>query len=111
MKWYYVTGAIWAVGFMGLTVWKRFQGNSITVDDASKPYKSSQGSHLQRRKYTDVTASLSSKTVVYPGDPNFTVETLCHIGKDSCFGLSKISMSNHMGTHIDFPSHARAFHE
>jgi len=103
MKWYYVTSAIGAIGLIGIAIWNRAQRNSITVDDVSGFYNSN--NKLKFRKYTDVTASLSPKTVVYPGDPNFTLETLCHIGKDSCFGLSKISMSNHMGTHIDFPSH------
>lgn len=41
----------------------------------------------------------------FPGDPQFTVKAVCTIGQHSYFGLSALSMSNHTGTHIDFPSH------
>lgn len=53
----------------------------------------------------DVTMGLCAESVVYPGDPSLVVEPISTIGKGCCFQLSKISMSNHLGTHIDFPAH------
>ena len=104
MKIFYVTGAIGLLGLLGLAVWNRYQKSHITEETVSKFYNS-HNSNLKLRKYTDITATLSPETVVYPGDPQLIIEPICHVGQDSCFGLTKISMSNHIGTHIDFPAH------
>lgn len=60
---------------------------------------------MKYRKYQDVTVKLTPETTIYPGDPTLTIDSVCHINEKNCFGLSKLTMSNHFGTHIDFPSH------
>lgn len=60
---------------------------------------------LSGRKIYDITATLLPETTVYPGDPTLSIKSFCEVGDHSCFGLAEITMSNHMGTHIDFPSH------
>lgn len=55
--------------------------------------------------FYDVTRVISSRTPVYPGDPAFGQEILSSVDAGECCTLSKISMSNHLGTHIDFPAH------
>ncbi len=60
---------------------------------------------LKTKVYYDATAPLLPETTVYPGDPTLSVKSVCKVGESSCFGLSEISLSNHMGTHIDFPAH------
>lgn len=52
----------------------------------------------------DATADISTDTLVYPGDPALEIESISSVD-DEKFSLSKISMSNHIGTHLDFPSH------
>lgn len=56
-------------------------------------------------KVYDATMELCAESVVYPGDPSLVIEPIHTIGKGCCFKLSRISMSNHLGTHIDFPAH------
>jgi len=41
---------------------------------------------------------------VYPGDPEVKI-LKCKSINDDCFNLFQVSMSNHTGTHIDFPAH------
>lgn len=63
-------------------------------------------SNIKRsRLLYDATASLDKNTIVYPGDPDFKSKTVFEVGNESEFGLSKVELSNHAGTHIDFPSH------
>lgn len=60
---------------------------------------------VSKQTVYDLTETITTETTVYPGDPSFEKEQVCTIGHDCHFGLSKMSMSNHMGTHIDFPAH------
>ena len=53
----------------------------------------------------DLTEEISSELTVFPGDPIFEKQLIHKIEKNQHFCLSKISLSNHLGTHIDFPSH------
>ena len=57
------------------------------------------------RHYFDLTADITEKTTVYPGDPTYSSTNVVTLGEDSCFHLRKFTMGNHMGTHIDFPAH------
>ena len=59
----------------------------------------------QKKKYYDLTAKISDKTVVYPGDPTFKSEDVCSLEKGSQFHLCQMHLGNHTGTHIDFPAH------
>lgn len=56
-------------------------------------------------KYYDLTTSITEETVVFPGDPCFEKNNVAHVENDEGFELQKFSMSNHLGTHIDFPAH------
>ncbi len=58
-----------------------------------------------RKRYYDLTASISEKTVVFPGDPEYKSENVCSLDKGSQYQLCHMHFGNHMGTHIDFPSH------
>lgn len=53
----------------------------------------------------DLTVSITSKTIVFPGDPSFKSEKLMDVTKGDPFTLCHFGLGNHMGTHIDFPSH------
>lgn len=56
-------------------------------------------------KYYDLTAKISQKTTVFPGDPEFKIETICSLDKGAMFNLCHMHIGNHTGTHIDFPAH------
>lgn len=58
-----------------------------------------------KKKYYDLTAKISEKTVVYPGDPQFKSEDICSLEKGAQFHLCQMHLGNHTGTHIDFPAH------
>ena len=52
----------------------------------------------------DISLDINEDTVVMPENPGFNKEKLASIGKEG-YGLYKICMSNHIGTHIDAPAH------
>lgn len=58
-------------------------------------------------RFYDLTAEITSKTVVYPGDPSFSSESIASIKKGEAFNLCLMSLGNHTGTHIDFPAHVK----
>lgn len=58
-----------------------------------------------KSKYHDVTARISEETIVFPDDPSYKKETVCNVDENSSYHLCHIHMGNHIGTHIDFPSH------
>lgn len=53
----------------------------------------------------DLTANISESLVRFPGDPPFLQEALSSLAMGSDFHLVKFQFGNHIGTHIDFPSH------
>ncbi len=55
--------------------------------------------------FFNITRPISENSIIYPGDAPFsrTIMSSCAHG-DAC-SLCTISMSNHSGTHIDFPAH------
>ncbi|KTD35040.1 metal-dependent hydrolase [Legionella nautarum] len=53
----------------------------------------------------DLTAPITSKTVVYPGDPCFSTEDVLSLESGSQFHLCHMHLGNHTGTHIDYPAH------
>ncbi|MBV8802147.1 MAG: GNAT family N-acetyltransferase [Gammaproteobacteria bacterium] len=59
----------------------------------------------KKSKYYDLTANISEKIVVFPGDPQFKSEKIYSLDDGSSFHLNKIDLGNHTGTHIDFPAH------
>ncbi len=57
-----------------------------------------------KNEVIDISIPLSSKTVVYPGDPKVKVEVFKE-WSETTSKLSEIAMGTHSGTHIDSPSH------
>lgn len=55
--------------------------------------------------FHDVTADITEKLVVFPGDPKFNKKAVSTLGAESHYGLDQITLCNHAGTHIDFPAH------
>lgn len=55
--------------------------------------------------FYDVTKPIHSEMLSYPGDPAFSKEIICSFDKGDICNLLHIHMSNHVGTHIDFPAH------
>lgn len=55
------------------------------------------------RLIIDISLPLNSKTVIYPSNPEMTIESLKSASGNF---LSKITFGSHTGTHIDAPSHA-----
>jgi arylformamidase len=52
----------------------------------------------------DISVPLAAGMAVYPGDPPFGVEPFATLAGGP-FALSRLSMSAHAGSHLDFPSH------
>lgn len=55
----------------------------------------------------DITVPISSSGVVDFGDPSLGDEITSPGECGNALGLKKIRMSNHMGTHVDFPAYAK----
>ncbi len=55
--------------------------------------------------YYDLTAAVTSRTVVFPGDPTFVSNDISSLEDGAKFHLCHMHMGNHTGTHIDFPAH------
>jgi arylformamidase len=52
----------------------------------------------------DVTVPLAPGMLAYPGDPPFGIEAITRAG-DAPYGLSRMAMTTHSGTHVDAPAH------
>lgn len=59
---------------------------------------------LKKSTFQDLSTPITPETIVFPGDPVFECETITQFPANT-FKLCKMHMSNHMGTHIDFPAH------
>lgn len=53
----------------------------------------------------DVTLPLEESTPPYPGDPGLSIQTLMDFERGDDLRLSAISLSAHLGTHVDAPLH------
>lgn len=53
----------------------------------------------------DLTHTINSSMVVFPGDPSFESQTVMDVNNQDAFTLRHYSLGNHAGTHIDFPAH------
>ena len=53
----------------------------------------------------DLTKLIDNNLSVYPGDPVFYQESINHINDVNPYELQYIHISNHTGTHIDYPAH------
>jgi arylformamidase len=53
----------------------------------------------------DATVPLAEGVPIFPGDPAFSMETVCSLGGGGQYNLAAIGMGTHTGTHIDSPYH------
>src|SRR5258708_24037685 len=53
----------------------------------------------------DITAPLSSRAPVYPGDPPFEIEPTHRISAGAPYNVSRLALGTHAGTHVDAPFH------
>lgn len=53
----------------------------------------------------DLTTSISENTVIFPGDPKYSMHQICTLDKGDLFNLCNVNFGNHSGTHIDYPAH------
>ena len=53
----------------------------------------------------DITRPLSPETQAYPGDPPFQLMSHSSLTRGDPFELTSVTMSSHLGTHVDAPSH------
>lgn len=58
-----------------------------------------------KKEYYDLTAPITDKTVVFPGDPQFAIENISSLSSGASYNLCHMHLGNHTGTHIDFPAH------
>jgi arylformamidase len=56
-------------------------------------------------KIHDVTVAISNDLPVYPGDPPIQIERTLSLEKGDIARVSRLSISTHIGTHIDPPYH------
>ena len=76
-------------------------------DDSAKKVEAVFG--CAKSEMIDLTAEITAETTVYPGDPKFSMQALATLHEaGSHFNLSQLKLSNHLGTHIDFPAHVIA---
>lgn len=54
--------------------------------------------------FIDLSHPLDENVHVYPGDPAFCCKQVCGVPEGG-FAVSELSLSSHLGTHIDAPSH------
>lgn len=55
--------------------------------------------------YIDVTYTINSQLLIYPGDPVFEKSSVLSIANGDLCNVGKISMGCHTGTHMDAPYH------
>lgn len=55
--------------------------------------------------WLDVTLPLEESTPPYPGDPGLAIQTLRDYERGDALRLSAVSLSAHLGTHVDAPLH------
>jgi arylformamidase len=56
------------------------------------------------KKYIDLTHRIEEDMVVFPGDPPPEFKEVLTLGQDMCT-VQSIRFNNHLGTHLDAPSH------
>jgi arylformamidase len=53
----------------------------------------------------DISRTIASGGLVYPGDPPLTITPVCTIGPGCAFNLSQLGWTTHIATHVDVPLH------
>jgi arylformamidase len=60
---------------------------------------------MQDNKWIDVSLTLESNMMHWPGDPPVSIERVRELDKGDTVNLSKITIGVHSGTHVDAPVH------
>ncbi len=53
----------------------------------------------------DISVPLARESIIYPGDPSFLREAVYSLAAGDISEVSKLELSAHTGTHLDFPAH------
>ncbi|MCP5095982.1 MAG: cyclase family protein [Chloroflexi bacterium] len=53
----------------------------------------------------DITLTISPNAVVWPGDPQISMEQITHLERGDMSTITKLELSAHTGTHLDAPAH------
>jgi arylformamidase len=56
-------------------------------------------------KILDITRTINPSLAVWPGDTPFSAQAITAIKEGSSINLTTLTMSSHMGTHVDAPYH------
>lgn len=59
---------------------------------------------MAEQAWLDVSLPVGPETLVYPGDPPVVIETMASL-EDGPYHLSRVTISSHVGTHVDAPAH------
>jgi len=59
----------------------------------------------KRQQYIDISVTLKSKMVHWPGDPVMNITKVMDMAQGDVCNVSKLSMGTHTGTHMDAPLH------
>ena len=57
------------------------------------------------KKVYDISISLGDESIDWPGNPPYAREMVSQIANGAYCDLSKITMTTHVGTHVDTPAH------
>lgn len=98
-----LTSTISFVAFLGLYIANKSAKGKKHLTQNEIP-KHADEVNLPQLRFFDLTAPITPNTLLFPGDPTFEAAPCCSI-KEHGYHLSRISMGNHTGTHIDFPAH------
>ena len=60
---------------------------------------------MNDNKWIDISLTLKSNMMHWPGDPPFSITRVREMDKGDTVNLSKITMGAHSGTHVDAPVH------
>ncbi|MBI4962537.1 MAG: cyclase family protein [Desulfomonile tiedjei] len=60
---------------------------------------------LDNRRAYDISVVLGEESIDYPGDTPYSRELIRKLKDGDLCNLSKLTMSPHCGTHVDFPAH------
>ena len=60
---------------------------------------------LMSGRIIDISRTISSDALVYPGDDPLHMQRVCEIGDDCAFNLTRLGWSTHFLTHVDVPLH------
>jgi len=60
---------------------------------------------LKFKRLYDISVTLGNESLAYPDDPTVLRETLSSVEAGDPYEVSRLELSAHSGTHLDFPAH------